>query len=353
MSMPKYNMSTIYNTYSESILLPDLIRIKENLILAKFELMKIIPAKYIIETALRNKQINPDVPIVETSSGTFALGMAIVCAELKIPFYIISDPVIDPVLEQRLMQLGGKVQILSHALQNHNPQEIRLNALKEYLQANPQSFWTQQYDNLDNQNSYRNLANFLAEKLDTKLTLVGTVGSGGSTCGIVKALRKLNSDARLVGVDTFGSILFGLPNQKRILRGLGNSLMPKNLDHSVFDEIHWVSASNAFQHTRKLFSERGLFCGPTTGAAYQVASWAAERNPDELFVCISPDTGYRYQDTVYNDTWLATHDLSNTITALPVEVAHPSEANPELGWCYLKWQRHSYQEVTRFHYATK
>ncbi|MCX7123625.1 MAG: pyridoxal-phosphate dependent enzyme [Gammaproteobacteria bacterium] len=343
--MSKHKMPAIYNTYSESILLPRLIRMSDNLILAKFELMKIVPAKYIIEAALRSGKINPEIPIIETSSGTFALGMAIACAELKLPFYVISDPVIEPPLEQQLIQLGGKVQILSHALQAHNPQEIRLNALQEYLQAHPETFWTQQYDNPDNPNSYSSFANFLAENLGTQLTLVGAVGSGGSTCGTIKALRKFNAGIRLAGVDTFGSVLFGLPNQKRILRGLGNSLMPKNLDHSAFDEVHWVNANDAFQHTRKLFSEKGLFCGPTTGAAYQVANWIAKKNPHELVVCIAPDTGYRYQDTVYNDSWLAKNQLCSPITIHPAEVSHPSEANPNLGWSYLKWQRRSYQAM--------
>ena len=351
--MSKHKMPIIHNTYSESILSPSLIRISDNLILAKFELMKIVPAKYIIETALHNGQINPELPIIETSSGTFALGMAIACAELKLPFYVISDPVIEPPLERQLIQLGGKVQILSHALQAHNPQEVRLNALQDYLKMHPGTFWTQQYDNPDNQNAYSNFADFLAENLGSQLTLVGAVGSGGSTCGTAKALRKSNTGTRLIGVDTFGSILFGLPNQKRILRGLGNSVMPKNLDHSAFDEVHWVNANDAFQHTRQLFSEKGLFCGPTTGAAYQVADWIAKNNPHELVVCIAPDTGYRYQDTVYNDSWFAENQLCAPITAHPIEAPHPSEVNPNLRWAYLKWQRRSYQAVLGQTYVTK
>src|SRR3990167_7358763 len=120
------------NRYSESILLPNLIRIKNNLIIAKFELMKILPAKYIIDSAIRNNKISPEIPIVETSSGSFALGLGIVCTELKLPFYIISDSSIDPLLEQQLIQLGGKVQILPMALTQNNPQEVRLKELKEY-----------------------------------------------------------------------------------------------------------------------------------------------------------------------------------------------------------------------------
>src|SRR3990167_9212589 len=131
------NLLKVYKTLSDSILLPALIQLKENLFLARFELMKLLPAKYIIETALKHGKINPNLPIVETSSGTFALGLGMVCCELKIPFYIVSDPAIDSSLESQLIQLGGTVQVLSEALVNNNPQEMRLNALKEYLSAHP------------------------------------------------------------------------------------------------------------------------------------------------------------------------------------------------------------------------
>lgn len=335
----------MYKKFSDSILLPNLIRIRENLIVAKFELMKILPAKHIIEKALNDHLIYPDVPIVETSSGTFALGLGIVCAELNIPFFIVSDPAIDPALENRLMQLGGKVQILSHALEHSNPQKVRLNALKEYLHENPKAYWTRQYDNQENQNAYSIFADFLLSEIGRDFTLVGAVGSGGSTCGTIKSARKSNCNIKLVGVDTFGSILFGLANQKRMLRGLGNSIMPKNLDHACFDEVHWVNANDAFSHARQLNSQHALFCGPTTGATYQVANWIATNNPNELVVFIAADTGHRYEQTVYQNSWLSKNNLNLQVTHEPIEIEYPNQKNSE--WSYLNWKRRTYKEVMK------
>jgi cysteine synthase len=329
---------------SDAMLLPQLIRIKANLVVAKFELMKILPAKHIVELGIKNNTINPEIPVVETSSGTFALSLGIVCAELGIPFFIISDPAIDSVLEKRLIQLGGKVQILSEAVAKDNPQEMRLRALKDYISNNP-SYWTQQYDNLENQNSYASLSEYLIQELGSDFTLVGGVGSGGSTCGTIKKIRETRPNVRLVGVDTFGSVLFGLPNQKRILRGLGNSIMPKNLCHHYFDEVHWVSANDSFYHTKKLHQDKALFCGPTTGAAYQVANWIAEKNPDEMVVFISADTGHRYHDTVYNDDWLKKNNLFLSVDKEPVEVSHP--INVGMNWSCFRWNRRYYDEVMR------
>jgi cysteine synthase len=334
----------IYQRHSDAILMPNLIQLDKNLIMVSFQLMKLMPAKYVIEKALKENRLDPSCPIVETSSGTYALGIGIVCAENGIPFHIISDPAIDIDLERRLQDLGGEVQILHEALKASNPQIYRLNTLKEYLRDHPKSYWPSQYDNPDNQAAYAILSQFLLENLGSDITLVGTVGSGGSTCGTIQYLREENAAIRLVGVDTFGSVLFGLPNDKRLLRGLGNSILPKNLVHDRFDEVHWVSAKDAFLHTRLLHAKYSYFHGPTTGAAYQVAKWVANQHKDEMVVFIAPDTGHRYQTTVYNDLWLKEMGIKGApLTMTPTLISSPKEAIAP--WAYIDWKRQSYEKI--------
>ena len=110
----------------------------------------------------------------------------------------------------------------------------------------------------------------------------------------------------MIGVDTHRSVIFGQTDAGggRALRGLGNSLMPPNVDHTTFDVVHWVGAAEAFRATRQLHREHALFMGPTSGAAYLVADRWARENPDALAAVVLPDEGYRYQDTVYDDAWL-------------------------------------------------
>lgn len=83
------NEKKVYKSYSDAILLPKLIQLNQNLIMASFQLMKLMPAKYVIEKALKEGKIDPTYPIVETSSGTYALGLGIVCAEHGIPFILL------------------------------------------------------------------------------------------------------------------------------------------------------------------------------------------------------------------------------------------------------------------------
>lgn len=334
----------IFANYSSSIVIPKLVQIEPNLIIALFELMKLIPAKYVIMKAIAENKIDPNNPIVETSSGTYALGMAIVCAELKIPFFIISDPVIDKNLKNRLNDLGGQVQIISSIGNSLDVQLIRLNALNEYLLNNKNSFWPSQYHNSDNMDAYNIFGDYLLDNIGNNFILVAPIGSGSSACGTIQRVRKTNKNIELIGVDTFGSVLFGLVKKERKLRGLGNSIIPRNLIHEYFNQIHWINTELAFKSTRSLHSYKGLFCGPTTGAAYHVAKWIAENNKNKTVVCISPDTGYRYQSTVYNNTWLKTNsiDLTNTFSQ-PFYASHLTAVKEP--WAYFNWGLKSYSEV--------
>jgi cysteine synthase A len=147
-----------------------------------------------------------------------------------------------------------------------------------------------------------------------------------------------------IGVDTPGSVLFGQSDAPRRVRGLGNSLMPPNLDHTAFDEVHWVGAAEAFEATRTLHRRHALYMGPTSGAAWLAASWWARRHPEASVVVLLPDEGHRYQDTVYDDAWLRDQDLR--LDALPVhphDAAHPDKATG--GWYRFEWARRSLAEV--------
>jgi len=344
---PATAASQIYPNLLEAILLPKLIQLDHNLIAAAFSLMKLIPAKYVVEKALREDRLAPDAAVVETSSGSYALGLAMVCALWGLKFHIYSDPAVDPFLKSRLESLGGTVHIASAGdSSNGNVQLLRLQALQAHLDAHPEAFWTRQYDNPENQEAYGIVGELLAEQIGSRFMLVAPVGSGSSSCGTVRRLRALGVDVNLVGVDTFGSVLFGLPNDRRMLRGVGNSTHPGNLAHECFDEVHWVIADDAFLYTRKLHQEKALFWGPTTGAAYQVARWLARVYPNETVVFFACDEGHRYQDTVYNDAYLHKIgiDPARTLTEEPMRGSLLQQAQPP--WYCMTWGRRSFKDHT-------
>lgn len=331
----------------EAIELPDIIKLEENMFGVVFDLMKLLPARHMINEAKRQGLINKDTTIIETSSGTFALGLSMVCNLYGYKLIIVSDPVIDDSLKRRLEDLGTQVEIVTKVDRKYGFQGSRLRRVKQLLQQNQNSFWTNQYDNINNADAYVDVAEKIVEEVGRVETIIGSVGSGGSMTGISKYLKAVFPKLYVIGVDTNGSVLFGQENKCRALRGLGNSIIPQNLDHSIFDEIHWLEAEQAYRETRNLHKKHSLFMGGTSGAAYSIAKWYLRKNPTQKVVVLFPDQGYRYQDTIYNDLWLEKNNLLNKhIEEAPGLVLTPIEAQKKGGWNRFLWNNRSYKEVT-------
>jgi cysteine synthase A len=216
----------------------------------------------------------------------------------------------------------------------------------ELCARHPRHFLPSQYANPDNPASYRPLADHLAATVGPVDCLVGPVGSGGSMCGTASFLRAGPSGPQMqaVGVDTPGSVLFGHADAPRLVRGLGNSVMPANLNHRTFDEVHWLPDREAFAATRTLHRQHAVYMGPTSGAAWLVASWWARLHPDSRVVTLLPDEGHRYQDTVYDDRWLESRDMR--LPLLPTEPEEVTAVTPARHWSFLRWDRRSFDDVT-------
>lgn len=340
--------SNAYRETTEALLLPRIIRLGPNLYGAAFTLMKLVPARHILLKAERTGVLGPRTTIVETTSGTFGLALAMQAALMRRPLTLVSDPVIDASLLRRLTDLGARVEICAEPAAVGGFQEARLKRLAEIRAEQPDTFCPEQYDNPDNPGSYGVVAEHLERTLGTIDCLVGPVGSGGSMCGTVRALRSTGGEqVSAIGVDTPNSVLFGQPDGERTLRGLGNSLMPGNLDHRDFDEVHWCTAPEAFAATRSLHATHALFQGPTSGAAYLVARWWAARNPKARVVVMLPDEGYRYQHTVYDDAWLDARGLRAPMPQGPVETTDATD--PGAAWTRYPWNRRPFADIAGPH----
>jgi cysteine synthase len=339
---------TVINAnFVDAVALPRLVWLRPNLIGLAFPLMKLLPARFIVRKALEEGELQPGGLIAETTSGTFGLALAMVARLQGHPLTLVSDPAIDAPLKRRLEDLGATVHIVREAGPTGGFQQARLAVLERVLEENPGSFCPRQYSNPHNPGSYAPCAEQLAYAAGAVDCLIGSVGSGGSMCGIASYLRLLFPELTVVGVDTHRSVIFGQSDagSGRALRGLGNSLMPPNVDHTAFDLVHWVGAAEAFHATRRLHREHALFMGPTSGAAYLVADWWARENPDQLAAVVFPDEGYRYQDTVYDDAWLRAKGFClDAPPREPVEWDRPHDGDDP--WSFHRWGRRTYAEAT-------
>lgn len=265
-----------------------------------------------IEDAEEAGLLAPGGVIIESSSGTMAEGLARVGAAKGYRVLLVTDPRIDEMTLAKLRALGAEVDIV----QQYDPaggwQSSRLRRLRELQETLPGAFWSCQYDNPSNRGAYADVGPELVSALGTGIgAVVGTVGSGGSLCGVAASLKPLVPDLRVVAVDAVGSVLFHQPDRRRLQSGHGNSIVPGNIDYGVIDEVHWLADGEAFAACRELARRCGIFAGGSTGAAWVAASWVAEGlAADRHVVAIFPDRGERYAGTIYSDPYWEQHGLA-------------------------------------------
>ncbi|MEX3846801.1 MULTISPECIES: pyridoxal-phosphate dependent enzyme [Paraburkholderia] len=326
---------------------PRIVRLDANFYGASFFLMKLLPARFILEQAVSEGLLKPGATICESSSGTFGLALAMLAVQYGYKLILVSDWAIDRHLKSRLVELGAHVEVVNDPAPQGGLQQARLNRLAKYLKEIPGSFWPSQYSNTGNPLAYGKFAELLIQKLVKVDCLVGPVGSGGSMSGTTRFLRVPFPELHAIGVDMPHSVLFGQPcGDLGDLSGLGGEIVPSNVDHRQFDEVHWLTPAEVFHATHQLHREHGLFMGPTSGAAYRVADWWSRKNPGKNVVAIFPDEGHRYVDTIYNyeGDWLSSLSITSSyVREAPVTVEAPTEVLS--GWSCYAWGRRTLDEV--------
>ena len=249
--------------YFRALETPRMAALSPSLIAAAFPLMKLMPARYILDRAAADGALKPGARIVETTSGTFGMALALLAAARGYRLTLVSaSSLIDANYQARLEGIGATM-VVTEDPDGNGDQLRRLQRLEGIRREEPDCFWPRQYDNPGNALAYARLAELLVRTVGKIDCLVGCVGSGGSLCGTGTFLRAVFPHLVVIAVDTHHSILFGQPVGKRLLRGLGNSILPGNLRHDLVDEVHWVGAYPAFNEAHRLLREHGIFQGPT------------------------------------------------------------------------------------------
>jgi cysteine synthase len=259
---------------------------------------------------------------------------------------------IDAEFAKRLENLGAAVVVTDDPEGSGN-QQVRLDRLAEIRASDPASFWPNQYGNPDNSLAYGAVAEHLIRKIGAIGCLVACVGSGGSISGTGHFLRMASASTRIIAVDTHGSILFGQAPAPRKLRGMGNSIIPKNLRHDLVDEVHWIGAHIGVHAAFELFRTHGLFVGPTSGAAFSVADWYAKENPDENVVFLLPDEGHRYHAAFAHLSVLSTPELSRQSNMTGPLLIDRIFGGNETDWFRYAWRRRALTDLSSLLLTTR
>ncbi|MEV0981691.1 PLP-dependent cysteine synthase family protein [Streptomyces sp. NPDC049915] len=284
-------------------------------------------ALHMVAAARRRGDLAPGAPVVESTSGTLGLGLALAGITYGHPVTLVTDPGLEPLMVHQLRALGAQVDVVREPDPVGGWQEARRQRVRALLDRTSRAWCPDQYNNPDTVAAYAPLGLELLLQLGHIDTLVAAVGTGGHSAGITRALRAFLPGLKLVGVDSVRSTVFGQPPGPRLMRGLGSSIHPANVDHTAFDEVHWVAPGEAVWACRALARGHYASGGWSVGAVALVANWLARTEPaGTRIVAVFPDGVHRYWDTVYNDDYCRRHGLLDRLPAPePDEIAHPGE----------------------------
>ncbi|MEO3867592.1 PLP-dependent cysteine synthase family protein [Nonomuraea sp. B12E4] len=271
------------------------------------------PALHMVRRARSRGDLQPGATIVESTSGTLGLGLALAGIVFGHPVVLVGDPGMEPLMCRLLASYGVRLEIVTESHPVGGWQQARRERVRRLLAEIPGSYCPDQYNNPDNVGAYGGLAHELLGRLPHIDTLVCSVGTGGHSAGIFAVLRRHFPGLKLVGVDTVGSTIFGQPARARLMRGLGSSIHPRNVAYDAFSEVHWVSAAEAVWACRTLAARHYVSGGWSTGAVALVARWLARTGPDQAIVAIFPDGPWRYWNTIFDDGYCDANGLLGTI----------------------------------------
>jgi cystathionine beta-synthase len=140
------------------------------------------------------------------------------------------------------------------------------------------------------------------------------VGTGGTISGVGKYLKEQNPNIKIWGIDTYGSVFkkyheTGIFDKNEIYpyitEGIGEDIIPANVDFEVIDRFEKVTDKDAALATRELARVEGILVGNSAGAALAgVRQLAAELGPDDLVVVLFHDHASRYVGKMFNDDWM-------------------------------------------------
>lgn len=272
-------------------------------------------ALQMVEDAEADGRLKPGGTIIEGTSGNTGMGLALAAI---IKGYKLICVITDKQSKEKmdiLRAVGAKVIVCPTDVE---PTDARsyYSVSKRLAEETPNAWYVNQYDNPSNAKAnYEQTGPEIWNQTNGKVThfIVG-VGTGGTISGVGKYLKEQNPDVKIWGVDTYGSVFkkyheTGIFDENEVYsyvtEGIGEDILPKNVDFSVIDHFTKVTDKDAAVFCRKLALEEGIFVGMSSGSAIKgLLQMKEELKPDDVVVVLFHDSGSRYIGKIFNDDWM-------------------------------------------------
>ncbi len=268
-----------------------------------------------VEDAEADGRLKPGGTIIEGTSGNTGMGLALAAI---VKGYKLVCVITDKQSKEKmdiLRAVGAKVVVCPTDVEPSDPRSY-YSVSKRLAEETPNAWYVNQYDNPSNAIAhYEQTGPEIWKQTDGKIThFVVGVGTGGTISGVAKYLKEQNPNIKIWGVDTYGSVFkkyheTGIFDENEIYsyitEGIGEDILPKNVDFSLIDGFTKVTDKDAAVYTRKIALEEGIFVGNSAGSAIKGLLQLKEHfTKDDVVVVLFHDSGSRYVGKMFNDDWM-------------------------------------------------
>lgn len=269
----------------------------------------------IIDDAERQGLLKPGGTIIEGTSGNTGMGLALVAVVRGYKCIFTTNDKQSKEKIDIMKAVGAEVIVCPTNVAPEDPRSYYFVAAKLAKEI-PNSFHVNQYFNLSNRAAhYQTTGPEIWMQTEGKIThLVCGVGTGGSISGTGRYLKEQNPEVQVWGIDTYGSALKKYHETGEfddsevytyITEGIGEDIIPDNIDFSVIDYMEKVTDKDGALMAREITRQEGIFVGYSAGSAVAGVIQLKDRlKKEDLVVVILHDHGSRYVAKLYNDEWM-------------------------------------------------
>jgi cysteine synthase A len=260
--------------------------------------MKDRMALAMIEGAERRGQLRPGGTVVEYTGGSTGGSLAMVCAKKGYRAHFVSSEAFAKEKLQTMRIFGAGLELVPSERGITARLIDDMIARARELSKAPNTFWTDQFNNIDNRNAYHQMAKEIVDELGTDIDeFITGVGTGGSFSGNAEYLKEKIPGIRCIPIEPqhVRALSGGDISGSHKLEGIGSGFVPSICRLDLADEIMAVSDEEAYATARQMARLEGIFGGTTSGANV----WAALQRariigPGKKIVTIIVDSGLKY-----------------------------------------------------------
>ncbi|HET9824046.1 MAG TPA: PLP-dependent cysteine synthase family protein [Chitinophagaceae bacterium] len=261
--------------------------------------MKDRMALSMIEGAEKRGELKPGGTVVEYTGGSTGSSLAMVCATKGYRAHFVSSDAFAQEKLQTMRAFGAELDV--HPSEGGKITAKLINELIERaseLSKQANTFWTDQFNNVDNRNGYHGMAREIIGMLRKGIDeFIMGVGTGGCFSGNAEVLKQEIPGIRCIAIEPLHvrALSGGDTSGKHRLEGIGAGFVPSIARMDLADEIMQVSDEDAYDTARKLARIEGIFGGITSGANVWAAIQRARKiGAGKRIVTVIVDSGLKY-----------------------------------------------------------